>query len=249
MGWWLDYFDPRYLPIFPKTFIKSTTEQEVQALQQILPAPPARVLDAGCGMGRHSIRLAEIGYTVTGLDQVSALIVSAREQARARGLTINFVEGQHTKHPWNAEFDAVINIFTSFGYSEEETENQAVLDAWAHALCAGGCLIIDVSHRDQVIRNYRANFWYTLENGTEIRVQRHFDAIRGLNTIDEYWHTADGQAGLRSHTVRVYSATELGIMLEQAGLRPIQWYGDFSLNPFTYDSPHMIIVAEKQSDI
>ena len=65
--WTVGYFDELYLQLFP--FPEAAqTDDEVSALLQLLPPPPARILDLACGQGRHAVRLAERGYQVVGVD-------------------------------------------------------------------------------------------------------------------------------------------------------------------------------------
>lgn len=248
MKWWKDYFDIKYTEVFAKSFGRKTTNLELKMLRELLPQPPARVLDAGCSLGRLSIGLAVMGYHVTGTDQSADLLAQARAAAQEKGVQVHFVEGEHTSFDWQNEFDVVINIFTSFGYYEDDKENLRVISSWARALRPGGHLIIELDHRDQVVRSYKANYWYVLEDKTEIRVNRWLDAIRGLNMVDEYWRTPDGQEGERHHFSRLYNATELASMLTQAHLVPIAWYGDFDLRPFTFESKRLVVVAEKQAE-
>lgn len=246
--WWPEFYSEKYLPTFAETFSKddSATEQEVAALERLLPAPPARVLDAGCGRGRHALGLARAGYAVTGLDQGQRLIAEAQARAADAGLLIDFVVGDLVKHPWRDRFDAVISMYTAFGYCETPEEDIEWLAAYARALRIGGMLVLELRNRDYVVAHYKGNFWFEAPDGTTVRVQRAFDSVTGLNTVTEYWSRPDGVTGERFHRIRLYTASELDRSLRAARLRAVGWYGDFSMAPLTRETRHLIVVARKE---
>src|SRR5437016_4273852 len=98
------------------------TAQEVEQILQRLDLPPgSAVLDLCCGYGRHTIPLAQHGYRMTGQDLSDVLLQQARTDAEARGVHVQWVQSDMRRVPFEKEFDAVINIWTSFGYLENET--------------------------------------------------------------------------------------------------------------------------------
>src|SRR5207237_6807952 len=106
-------------------------------------APGARVLDLACGHGRHSARLARRGFDVTGLD-VSA---SSLELARETEPAAEYVEGDMRELPFeDASFDAAINLFTAFGYFDDEAADQRVLHEVARVLRSGASFLLDTVH-------------------------------------------------------------------------------------------------------
>jgi SAM-dependent methyltransferase len=250
MNWWRDYFDAKYIDLLGQQFSRGAqqTHADVELLLKLLPPAPARILDAGCGQGRHSIRLAQAGYQMTGIEQSRSLIERARQAATAAKATVEFVEGEHLTCQWEATFDAIINMSTAFGYYADDTDNQRVLEAWHRALHENGFLIMELGHRDQIVRNFRSNYWYALENKTILRVRRTFDAIRGVNIVEEFWRTAEGEEGQRYHSIHLYNATQLANMLQAACFTPIAWYGDLDLRPFTHEARQLIVVAQKQQN-
>lgn len=96
-------------------------------MEKLELAPGARILDLACGQGRHAIPLAQHGYRVTGLDLSEPSLTFAREAAAEAGAKIDFVQADMREIPFADEFDAVVNIFTAFGYLESEQEDQLVL--------------------------------------------------------------------------------------------------------------------------
>jgi SAM-dependent methyltransferase len=245
MDWWHSYFDAGYLRRY--IFDPEQTVSEVLMLRDLLPEPPADLLDLACGQGRHSIALAQAGYDVIGLDASEMLLAEARQAASQAGAEPEFVLGDMRSISYVECFDAAINMFTAFGYFADPAENQAALDGVARALKPGGRLVMELAHRDRVVNGFRETDWYELDDDTVVWVRRHFDAVSGVLTSVDRWRAPDGDEEERFHRIRLYSATELGAMLRAAGLAPTAWYGSTALHAFTADSPRMIVVAERSA--
>jgi SAM-dependent methyltransferase len=243
MDWWHDYFDATY----PRRYALDSeqTVAEVLMLRDLLPEPPADLLDVACGQGRHSIALARSGYSVVGLDASEPLLAQARAAAAIEGVELTFVPGDMRAIPYVACFDAAINMFTAFGYFADESENQAALNGIARALKPRGRLVMELAHRDRVVNGFQPTDWYELEDGTVVWVRRHFDPVRGLLTSVDRWRTPDGAEEERYHRIRIYTATELDSMLRTAGLVPTAWYGSINLHAFGAESPRLIVVAQR----
>src|SRR5262245_12083788 len=96
------------------------TEAQTGAIAALLAVDAgSRVLDLGCGVGRHAIELARRGCLVTGVDRTSSFLAQARERARQAGVTIDLVEADMRSFMRPRAFDAALNFFTSFGYFED----------------------------------------------------------------------------------------------------------------------------------
>jgi ubiquinone/menaquinone biosynthesis C-methylase UbiE len=89
------------------------------------------VLDCPCGQGRHAHLLAEAGYDVDGLDYSEQLLAIARE--RGEGRTLRYLQGDMRRLPgrWTGRFDAVVNLFTSFGFFLEPADDGKVIREFA----------------------------------------------------------------------------------------------------------------------
>src|SRR3954464_8047684 len=115
--WWQSYFDGQYLLEYEPLFSLEKDRHEVARLIDVLELPSgARLLDVPCGQGRHAHLLAEAGFDVDGLDFSADLLAIARK--RGTGARLRYTRGDMRKLPakWTARFDAVLNLFTSFGF-------------------------------------------------------------------------------------------------------------------------------------
>ena len=119
MEWWKEYFDEDYFKIYG--FREEQTQHEVRFIEDVLAlAKGNEVLDLCCGHGWHAVELAERGYAVTGLDLSEYYLKIAEERAEQAGVRIRFIHSDMRETPFEEAFDAVINLFTSFGYFEKE---------------------------------------------------------------------------------------------------------------------------------
>jgi SAM-dependent methyltransferase len=120
---------------------EARTREEVEFLERVLPPPPARVLDVACGLGRHMIALAARGYVCVGVE-VDAEIAS---EVRERGFDVRTLD-MRSLHQIEDPFDAVISMWASFGYFDDDT-NAAVLAGMADILLlSGGVLVLDLQN-------------------------------------------------------------------------------------------------------
>ncbi|MEX1008302.1 MAG: class I SAM-dependent methyltransferase [Acidimicrobiia bacterium] len=178
------------------------TDFEVAALRTLLPDPPARVLDAACGVGRHSVRLAAAGYDVVGLDSSEFFLERAAETADDVGVSVQFVHGDIREIPYERAFDVALNLLTAWGYYDDE-ENQRALQSIADALRPGGRFVLELAHRDSLVARYASRDWSELSDGTLVTQLREFDAVTGVNAVTHQWVDREGSRHERTHRVRL----------------------------------------------
>jgi ubiquinone/menaquinone biosynthesis C-methylase UbiE len=125
MQWYEESFGNDYLTVYKHRDHNGALE-EVKRISSWLRLPKgAEVLDLCCGMGRHSMALHDLGYKVTSLDLSDVLLAEARRtDVRSR---IQWVKGDMRRLSIAQPFDAIFNLFTSFGYFDDDKENLAVL--------------------------------------------------------------------------------------------------------------------------
>jgi len=247
--WWEEdeFFGEDYLQVYGPELTEERTLREVNGLEWMLKLEKgAKVLDLCCGHGRHSIELAKRGYNVTGLDRSRLFLKKAGREALKRGIeNVDFIQGDMRKIPFKEQFDAVINMFTAFGYFEKETDNLLVLEGISNTLKAGSKFLIQLMSRDWLIRNFRERDWREGENGLLCLEERRFDFKTGRNNAREILIYPDGTRKEKHLSLRMYDLTELKGMLDGTGLNIQRVYGDFDRGDHIWNSRDMIIVAKK----
>lgn len=181
--WFERFFDADYVALLRDQNPPRKTRSEVDFLVRSLRLPAgARILDVPCGYGRHAAELARRGFRVVGVDLSRAMLAEARRRWTA-GPRLRFLRGDMRRLNVPGKFDAVVNMYTSFGYFSPR-ENMAVLRRLTRALRPGGLLLID--HRDP---GYDARlsrrFWWPAGPGRFVLEDRRFD--RRTNVTRSTW--------------------------------------------------------------
>jgi SAM-dependent methyltransferase len=244
--WYREFFDDLYLRVYQPLEAPEQVRREVDFIVKALDLPAgAKVLDLCCGQGRHSLELARRGFQVVGVDLSEALLYAARKRAESEGLSVTFLHCDMREIDFADEFDAVINMFTSFGYLESEAEDEKVLGKVAQALKSGGKFLLDVVNRDRLVRDFQAREWHAADEGWLVLEERTFDHLSGRTETRWVCVARDGVRYERLSSVRLYTASELRTMLERAGLKVTNLFGDYDGSPYSWDSQRLIVVACK----
>jgi SAM-dependent methyltransferase len=244
--WWESYFDERYLSEYSPIFSLESDRREVARLVDLLALPlGARVLDIPCGQGRHSHLLAEAGFDVTGLDYSNYLLKRGRE--RGTGSRLRYVKGDMRRLParWTGRFDAVVNLFTSFGFFQDPADDVRTISEFARVLRPGGVLIWHGASRDGIMSGFLDRDWWRASDGTMVAHERTFDPLSGILTIRVDW-SDQTSSGERDHRIRLYTATCLTELLADVGLVTTEAYDAWSEEPLTRASSEMLLVAHKE---
>ena len=147
---------------------------------------------------------------------------------------------------FESQFDAVINMFSSFGYLESEEDDQQVLHQIAKALKPGGKLMMDLLNREWVIINNEEFDWQQHEDGRIVLERRVLNLEKSINHLTYTEVLPDGtRHQLSDLHMRLYTLTELTKMLATANLTLTSVYGGFRGEPYTVSTRRMIVVASK----
>jgi SAM-dependent methyltransferase len=209
--------------------------------------PGARVLDLCCGQGRHAVELTKRGFAVTGFDLSECLLGLARDRAAKAEVACEFIRGDMREIPWQNEFDAVLNLFTAFGYLETDEEDEKALRAVARCLRPGGSAFFDLWNRDRSARNLQYKDWYEHE-GHIVLDQREWNWLTGRMDMTRKIVTPDGQRRELGFSLRAYTHPEIVEMLRRAGLEWERSYGDFEGSEYGEGSHRMAVVARKPEE-
>ena len=246
--WYVSFFGEAYFDIYGTLLSDERTTGEVEGIVKLLALPPgSHILDLACGHGRHAIPLAEQGYRVTGQDLSEIFLDRARADAQARGVKVNWVHSDMREIPFVDEFDAIINIFTAFGYLESDAEDQRVLHQVQKALRPGGRFLLELMHRDALLRWFQPFGVSRREDGLMVVKDRRFDQRTGRNAVRVTLIYPDGRRAELGHDARIYTLTELAGMLARSVLDIQATYGGLDGSPLTLDSRRLVVIAQKRA--
>lgn len=244
--WWEKFFDADYLAEYQPMFNPVGDRREAARLIEILGMPAgSRILDVPCGQGRHAHLLAEAGFDVDGLDFSRVLIDTAKK--RGSGATLRYTVGDMRRMParWGRRFDAVLNLFTSFGFFEHPDEDEKVVEEFARVLKPGGVLIWQGGSRDGIMANFLSKDWWRGGKNRLYAQQRSFDQLSGILTVKSTW-SEKGKVREREHRIRLYNASQLSEMFRRHGLIVEQALDGASDKPLSRRSSEMLLVGRKQ---
>ncbi|MBN1795253.1 MAG: class I SAM-dependent methyltransferase [Sedimentisphaerales bacterium] len=229
--------------IFNAEKIESAPQEVDKVLELLQLQPGARVLDLCCGIGRHSLELARRGFEVTGFDRTKNYLQKAEEQAKIEGLTIDFVQGDMRKFCALEEFDAVINLYTAFGYFEEQSDDKRVLLNAFASLKPGGKLLIELMSKEVLARIFKSREWNENNGVTFLRESK---VTQSWSWVENRWILLkDGEKHEFSFGHRLYSAAELSGLLWSAGFRSVKVFGNLEGADYDNNAERLVVLATK----
>ncbi len=181
-----------------------------------------------------------------GLDYSEHLIAKAR--GRGTGPALKYHRGDMRTLParWTERFDAVLNLFTSFGFFTDARDDARTIAQFARVLKPGGVLVWHGGSRDGVMATFLSRDWWKSDDGTMIGHERAFDPLSGILTIKTAWEGPSG-SGEREHRIRLYTASRIAELCLDAGLVVEEAFDGFRDRPLTRRSGEMLLVARKET--
>ena len=205
----------------------------------------SRVLDIPCGTGRHALLLARRGALVLGLDASPEYLRAARAAARSLP-NVRFVKGDMRRVHLAGEFDAAINLWTSFGYFDRPSDDLKVLKGVARALKPGGLFLIDLVDYAAIRRRNRTKNWVDREDGSFVLEEAFFTGGRDPKVVNEWIVLRPGKKAVRSRfVVRGYDRRRLYAALRKAGLVPLRAWGSPTGAPRRKGSTRLVVLARR----
>jgi len=235
--WFEEWFGEEYLQLYPH---RDDAEAE-QAVGLVLGAtgfaPGWRVLDVACGAGRHARALRRAGALCFGVDLSATLL------RIARGVTdAPLVRADMRRLPIRpASMDLTLNLFTSFGYFDRESDHAGALREMVGTVRPGGWFVIDFLNPPAVRRNL-VPWERVCLNGKDVEVRRELSPDR--HHVTKTITTADGRRFCER--VRLFDADEIGGMLAGAGVVVHRSYGDYEGGPLNPASPRTILAGRRR---
>ena len=243
-GWYDGFFEAEWLDYLALGHPAQTRQQVEFIVDKLALEPGSAILDLACGRGRVAVELARQGFDVTGLDLSPRSLELAREAAQDAGVEIEFVRRDMRELQAEEAFDAVINVFSSFGYFEREDDDRLALDRVARALVPGGRFVIDTINPMALARRFQERDWRQFDDGTVMLQQRSYDHLSGRIGATWTFVRTDGSRSELRHSLRAYTAAELVTLLELAGLHLHDAWGGFQGAPLG-EGPRTILLTGK----
>jgi SAM-dependent methyltransferase len=201
---------------------------------------PERVLDMNCGIGRHDVELAKKGIEVTGTDISNKFLEVAAKRAGEAGVSnrVQFREADmrriFTELKDEQPFDGIINLWTSFGFYNDAT-NDDILRQCRKLVKPGGFIAMDIINRDWLVRNFQPRGFQRIGD-TLILEERslNMNDSRMYNTWTYLKKNADNTYALLKEIEldhRAWSMHELIAMFERTGWKHKAAYSGLAPGP------------------
>ncbi|MBX0334361.1 class I SAM-dependent methyltransferase [Pontibacter sp. HSC-14F20] len=238
--WFSTWFDsPYYHILYSNRDDRDARLFMDNLLAYLHPKPQYKILDLACGKGRHSLYLNQLGYDVTGIDLSEKSIAYARQYENER-LSFDVHDMREVYKP--ETFDFVLNLFTSFGYFETETENVVALRAAAANLKHGGKLVIDFMNTDRTIERLVSREQKEVQ-GILFDIGRKVENDFIVKTIR---FKDKGRNYCFEERVRALRQENFMEYFRIAQLREVEIFGDYKLHAFDPGKSERIIFVLKK---
>ena len=256
--WWEDAFDDKYLKTYVDIVTPKMTDQQMHFLLKELDFKKNdEILDLGCGYGRHAIELAKNGYNVTGVDTSKKFIDIAKKEAQKNNVKIDFLIEDMRNLSFINKFDVIINMFTSFGYFDDESDNELVIQKIHTSLKPNGKFLIDLNNgisllnrimekggtvnKTGIITNVVKT---TLSNNLTVENKEELDLLTMRWAMKRNWKEGSNLKIYKTN-VRIFFLPEINAMLKRNGFLIEKLWGDFQGSEFAPGSWRLIILAKK----
>ena len=250
-AWYRQWFNADYLSLYQN---RDTAEAEEQAEFVAKSAPSAdfnRVLDVGCGAGRHIAALARHGFTVNGVD-LSAELLQVARGSLAWAEKSRLCRCDMRALPFSSGvFDIVVSLFTSFGYFDTDAEHQQVLNEWRRIVRPGGKVLLDYLNPVSAVPGLVPSEERTTETGS-VLIRRSYNQVtkrieKEIHIRPRQDNSGVGSAGpdkIYRESVRLFTTEEIISLLTRAGFSTVSTFGDFKGNNLSAVSPRLILFGE-----
>jgi len=202
-----------------------------------------KILDLCCGPGRISFELAKMGLTVTGVDITESFLKTAKEDAAAKNLNIEYIKEDARKFIRPGYFDAILNLYISFGYFEDQKDDLKVLRNVYESLKPGGTFIIETLGKEVAVINFVESEWFERAGYT---VLTEYELLDSCTFLKNRWIIIKDKIQVEKiFTQRLYSGSELRALLKEAGFEQIDIYGDWDGSVYDQKARMLIAVCRK----
>lgn len=236
--WFENWFDTKYYHLLYDNRDNEEARFFMRNLIQFLKLENGdKILDLPCGKGRHSVFLNAQGFNVVGADLSKNSIQSAK---KFENDTLKFYV-QDMRDRISEKYHAIFNLFTSFGYFQDDNTNINILKNFKNALKKNGFLIIDFLNIQKVEQNLIAKDSF-MKNGINFHIERN---ITNGFLIKNISFKVDGIKHNYSEKIQAFSLEKIINFTDQANLKMINIFGDYNLSSFSdSESERLILILQ-----
>lgn len=237
-SWYASWFDTTYYHILYKDRDHEEAQLLIDNLTHYLNlSEGTKVLDLACGRGRHSIYLNSLGYDETGVDLSKNSINFAKMHENEK---LHF-HIHDMREPLSEKYEAIFNLFTSFGYFSDPDDNAKTLKAIHNSLSENGLAIMDFMNVDKVIPNLIPEEIKTVD-GIEFHIKRRYENNFIIKDIS---FEADQQHHEYTEHVRALRLADFEEMMEEEDICLLEVFGDYKLKKFDASESDRLIMVFK----
>lgn len=236
--WFTDWFNTPYYHILYKDRNDTEAQQFIRNITQFLPLPEnALLLDVPCGKGRHAVYLNSLGYKVIGADLSENSIQFAKTFENS---SLKFII-QDMREPFDLQYDVVFNLFTSFGYFKEDSEDILVLQNIKNCLKENGFFVFDFLNAS-LIKDTLVTEETKIVDGITFYIQR--EIVDGF-ILKHISFFADGKNHQFTERVKYLDFQKMSSFFGKVGFNLKHVFGDYQLQPFDEKtSKRLILIAQ-----
>lgn len=236
--WFSSWFDTPYYHILYKDRNDTEAHAFMETLTNYLNIPEnGTILDLACGRGRHARYLNKIGYDVTGVDLSESSIAFAKKFENHR---LKF-EVHNMCEPYHKKFDAVFNLFTSFGYFDDDADNLKTIKAIKANLNEFGFGVIDFMNSEFVIDSLVPEEVKTVDDIT-FNLKRYVEAGYIIKDIK---FTIEGNLYHYQERVRAFTLNDFEDLFKKADVHLLDVFGDYNLRKFSSKTSERLVMIFK----
>ena len=236
--WFTDWFNTSYYHILYKDRNDLDAQLFMKNITDYLELPKsAHILDLPCGKGRHAVFLNSLGYKVTGGDLSDNSITHAK---KFENENLHFLM-HDMREALNNKYDAVFNLFTSFGYFEDDKEDIGILENIKNGLKKEGSFVFDFLNAEKVKANLVAK---EIKIVDEISFNIERQIINGF-IIKNISFIADNKHHSFTERVKYLDIEKMRLYFEKVGFTITNIFGDYTLTPFDRKKSDRLIIIAK----
>ena len=246
LDWFEKFFSGLAVEFWRVVVPEAATAEEAAFLWKHLALSAGdRVLDVPCGHGRLALPLASRGCAVTGVDLSPEFLRAAEAASRSAGVAVAWRRSDMRDLPWRGSFDAAFCMGNSFGYLDD-AGNAEFLAAVSRALAPRGRFVLDFGQTAESIFPRLEPHLEVEMGGFRFAEETRYD-ISSSRIENVYTISREGRSERKLASQRVYLASDVWRLLEEAGFEVLEAFGSSAGEPYALSAQRLLSVARKRA--